>query len=54
LARPHRPDRITLPYPRDKPARLIYIRAMIRAAAPYYFWFYGYPMPLAEVGVRSI
>jgi len=27
---------------------------MIRAAAPYGFWFTSYPTPLALVGVRSI
>jgi hypothetical protein len=27
--------------------------AMILAAARQYFWFYGYPKPLAEAWVRS-
>jgi hypothetical protein len=29
------------------------LRTMILTSARYYFWFYGYPMPLAEVGARS-
>ncbi|WP_266171837.1 hypothetical protein [Dyella subtropica] len=29
------------------------LHAMILTSARYYFWFYGYPMPLAEVGARS-
>jgi hypothetical protein len=24
------------------------------SAATYYFWFFSYPQPLAEVGVRSV
>jgi hypothetical protein len=27
---------------------------MNHAAATYYFWFFAYPQPLAEVGVRLV
>lgn len=27
--------------------------AMTRSAAQYSFWYFGYPMPLAEEGVRT-
>jgi hypothetical protein len=40
--------------PRDKRVHLFYITRMTHTAATYYFWYFSYPKPLAEVGVRLI
>jgi hypothetical protein len=31
-----------------------YLLTMIASPARYYFWFYGYPKPQAEEGLRSV
>lgn len=39
---------------RDKRNPLRYMRRMILSARVYFFgWYFGYPLPLAEVGTRS-
>lgn len=41
-------------FARDKADSFPYIRAMNLATATYYFWFFGYPKPLAAAGDRLI
>jgi hypothetical protein len=38
---------------RDNGMHPVYKRRMTLAPASFYFWFYDFPLPLAEVGVRS-
>ncbi|CAM5764619.1 hypothetical protein LMIY3S_01208 [Labrys miyagiensis] len=38
----------------DKARSRDYMRAMTFASAPYFYWYFGFRRPLAEVGVRSI
>lgn len=44
------PDKL----PRDKSNPFLYIRAMILSARTFFFgWYFGYPLPQAELGTRS-
>lgn len=38
----------------DKPAPLYYLHAMHHSTATSYFWFFGYPKPLAAEGMRLV